>query len=98
MAYRETSIKLDKTLAVLTKLGNFVTEFDCRVEFSCWEDDRDSWDWEVNEIEIAECPFYKGHSITKESDPVLWEALMRGIEADREYIYEQIVDRVAASL
>jgi hypothetical protein len=95
MAYREHNITLNLTLPVLTKLGNFVCEFDCKISFSCSEDDRDAWDWEVTEIEIEDCPWYTGHTITKQSDPYLFDVLLRGIKRDDARIHERIVERIA---
>jgi hypothetical protein len=87
-------IKLNWTIPVLTKLGNFVTEFDCKIEFSCSEEGRGEWDWEVSEIQIEDSPWYKGHSVTKQSDLYLWEVLMRGIKQDTEQLHERIVERI----
>jgi hypothetical protein len=94
MSYSDHNIKLDWTIPVLTKLGNFVTEFDCKIEFACSEEGRGEWDWEVTEIEIEECSFHKRHFITKESDSFMWEVLMRGIKQDTEQLHERIVERI----
>jgi hypothetical protein len=94
MAYNECSITVDWTLPIITKLGNFICEFDCKINFACWEDDWDEWAWEARTIEITECSFHPRHTFNKHTDPFMWEVCMRGIKQDFAKLDERIVERV----
>lgn len=94
MTYREQSISITWTLPILTKLGNFVSEFDCTIDFACWENDRDDWDWEPRAITLDKCQWHERHTITKAADPYMWDVLLRGIAHDEVGIAERLLERV----
>ena len=94
MAYGEQHITIETTLPVLTKLGNFICEFDCKVTFACWEIDRDEWDWEPREVTMEGCSFYKEHSFDKKSDPIMWEVVLRALGKEDDHIAERLTERL----
>jgi len=90
MAYGEQNITLGATLPVLTKRGNFICEFDCEIDFACWESDRDEWDWEPRTVRMTSCSLYKEHSFDDKSDPAMWEVVLRALKHEDDYIAERI--------
>ena len=90
MQDNEQNITLRTTLPVLTKRGNFICEFDCQIDFACWEYKTDEWDWEPRTVRIEGCDFYKGHSFDDKSDPAMWEIVLRALKHEDDYIAERL--------
>lgn len=99
------SITIPWTLSIIGKTtqpnaaGNktgLLNEFDCELTVEYWGESKyDEYGWELEAVTVEWLTPPQSHVITKQSDPILWEVILRGWKADELALSDKIIERIA---
>lgn len=71
-------------------------EFDCELSIEYWGETKyGDYGWELEAVTVEWSTPPQTHVITKKSDPVLWEVIMRGWKADELALSDKIIEEIA---
>jgi hypothetical protein len=99
------SITIPWTLSLLGKTtqpnaaGNkigLLAEFDCELSIKYWGESKyGDYGWELEAVTVEWSTPPQTHVITKQSDPAMWEVIMRGWKADELALSDKIIEEIA---